>query len=82
MSYDLHGMWDQHNKFTGLYLKGHSNATEIDDGLDLHWCNSVDLRNVVLGFGFYRRGIYRPATSQSCLLSPGQIIHHVRPGFP
>ncbi|KAL8782914.1 MAG: hypothetical protein Q9213_005026, partial [Squamulea squamosa] len=55
MSYDLHGMWDQHNKFTGPYLEGHTNVTEIDQGLDLLWRNGVDPRKTVLGFAFYGR---------------------------
>lgn len=48
-------MWDQHNKYTGPYLKGHTNITEIDQGLDLLWRNGVDSKNVVMGFGFYGR---------------------------
>lgn len=55
MSYDLHGMWDQHNQFTGPYLLGHTNITEIESGLDLLWRNQVDPKNVVMGFGFYGR---------------------------
>lgn len=37
MSYDLHGIWDMNNNFTGPYLRGHTNATVIDQGLDLLW---------------------------------------------
>lgn len=55
MSYDLHGMWDQHNRFTGPYLNGHTNISEIDQGLKLLWRNGVDPKNVVLGFAFYGR---------------------------
>nr|POE90695.1 killer toxin subunits alpha/beta [Quercus suber] len=51
MTYDLHGMWDQHNRFTGPYLKGHTNITEIEQGLDLLWRNGVDSKKVVMGFG-------------------------------
>ena len=55
MSYDLHGMWDQHNRFTGPYLEGHTNITEIDAGLDLLWRNDIDPGNVVMGLAFYGR---------------------------
>lgn len=29
MTHDLHGMWDQNNKYTGPYLRGHTNLTEF-----------------------------------------------------
>lgn len=48
-------MWDQHNKFTGPYLQGHTNITEIEQGLDLLWRNGVGPNNVVMGFAFYGR---------------------------
>lgn len=51
MSYDIHGKWDQGNIWTGAYLKGHTNATEIDDALDLLWRNGIKPGNVVMGFG-------------------------------
>jgi GH18 family chitinase len=55
MSYDLHGMWDHDNRFTGPYLKGHTNITEINLGLDLLWRNNIKPENVVMGFAFYGR---------------------------
>jgi chitinase len=55
MSYDLHGMWDHSNKWTGPYLRGHTDLSEIDLGLDLLWRNNIKPENVVLGFGFYGR---------------------------
>ncbi|GKZ26889.1 hypothetical protein AbraCBS73388_003278 [Aspergillus brasiliensis] len=55
MSYDLHGMWDQGNKYTGSYLRGHTNLTEIDIGMDLLWRNNIDPKKVVMGMGFYGR---------------------------
>ncbi|KAK4982525.1 hypothetical protein LTR50_007700 [Elasticomyces elasticus] len=64
MSYDLHGMWDQHNKFTGPYLEGHTNVTEMDQGLDLLWRNGVKPSNIVLGFAFYGRSF--TMTDPSC----------------
>ena len=50
-----HGMWDQHNKFTGPYLEGHTNVTEIEQGLDLLWRNGIGPNKVVMGFAFYGR---------------------------
>ncbi|KAL8852650.1 MAG: hypothetical protein Q9221_002410 [Calogaya cf. arnoldii] len=55
MSYDLHGIWDKHNEFTGPYLLGHTNLTEIEQGLDLLWRNGVAANKVVMGFAFYGR---------------------------
>ncbi|KAK1756646.1 glycoside hydrolase, partial [Echria macrotheca] len=68
MSYDLHGMWDFPNKWTGPYLNAHTNLTEISDALDLIWRNDIKPEMVVLGLGFYGRAFR--ATSQSCL-EPG-----------
>lgn len=48
-------MWDQHNKFTGPFLEGHTNVTEIEQGLDLLWRNGIGPNKVVLGFAFYGR---------------------------
>ncbi|KAH8889137.1 hypothetical protein GQ53DRAFT_653194, partial [Thozetella sp. PMI_491] len=55
MSYDLHGMWDQLNKYTGPYLMGHTNLTQIDQGFQLLWRVGIDPANVVMGVGFYGR---------------------------
>jgi chitinase len=68
MSYDLHGMWDYGNKWTGPHLNAHTNLTEISDALDLIWRNDIKPDMVVLGLGFYGRAFR--ATSQSCL-EPG-----------
>ncbi|KAL8706621.1 MAG: hypothetical protein Q9201_000368 [Fulgogasparrea decipioides] len=68
MSYDLHGMWDEHNKFTGPYLLGHTNLTEIDQGLDLLWRNGIRPNNVVMGFAFYGRSF---TMSDSSCSKPG-----------
>ncbi|KAI7241261.1 glycoside hydrolase family 18 protein [Hortaea werneckii] len=65
MSYDLHGGWDKHNEFTGPYLEGHTNITEIDNGLDLLWRNDVKPENVVMGFAFYGRSFTMADTSCS-----------------
>jgi hypothetical protein len=55
MSYDIHGKWDQTNPYTGPYVLGHTNITEIQMGLDLLRRNDVDLAKVNLGTGFYGR---------------------------
>lgn len=55
MTYDFHGIWDKHNEWTGPYLKGHTNLTQAEMGLDLLWRNDVKPEKVVMGFGFYGR---------------------------
>lgn len=55
MSYDIHGVWDSTNKFTGPYLRPHTNWTEINEGLDLLWRAGVTGDKVVLGLGWYGR---------------------------
>ncbi len=53
MTYDIHELWGQNNLWTGPFLKGHTNITEIEEGLDLLWQNGVSPDKVVMGFGFY-----------------------------
>jgi GH18 family chitinase len=55
MSYDIHGVWDSANKFTGPYIRPHTNLTEIEDGLSLLWRAGVGPAQVVLGLGWYGR---------------------------
>lgn len=55
MSYDIHGVWDSTNKFTGPYIRPHTNLTEITQGLDLLWRAGVNPDKVVLGLGWYGR---------------------------
>ncbi|KAL4740418.1 hypothetical protein BDV11DRAFT_214414 [Aspergillus similis] len=55
MSYDLHGTWDRGNKWTGSFLNGHTNLTEIRGTLDLLWRNQIPPAKVVLGLAFYSR---------------------------
>ncbi|KAK4870248.1 hypothetical protein LT330_005302 [Penicillium expansum] len=55
MSYDIHGVWDSSNKFTGPYIRPHTNLTEINDGLSLLWRAGVNPSKVVLGLGWYGR---------------------------
>ncbi|GFP59293.1 chitotriosidase-1 [Trichoderma asperellum] len=55
MSYDIHGVWDSTNKFTGPFILPHTNLTEIKLGLDLLWRNGIDPGYVTLGLGWYGR---------------------------
>ncbi|KAM5486856.1 putative chitinase [Microsporum canis] len=55
MSYDLHGLWDQNNKWIGSIVNGHTNLTEISLAMDLLWRNSIKPDQVVMGLGFYGR---------------------------
>ncbi|KAK2742693.1 hypothetical protein FQN57_005148 [Myotisia sp. PD_48] len=63
MSYDLHGVWDKGNKWTGEFLNAHTNLTEIELALDLLWRNKIDPEKVVLGLGFYGRAFTVESTS-------------------
>ncbi|KAK8102995.1 glycoside hydrolase family 18 protein [Apiospora sp. TS-2023a] len=55
MSYDIHGVWDSDNRFTGPFIRPHTNLTEIDSGLDLLWRAGVSPEQVTLGLGWYGR---------------------------
>ncbi|KAK8067767.1 glycoside hydrolase family 18 protein [Apiospora saccharicola] len=55
MSYDIHGVWDSANRFTGPFIRPHTNLTEIDNGLDLLWRAGVSPEQVTLGLGWYGR---------------------------
>ncbi|KAJ6133731.1 class V chitinase [Penicillium sp. IBT 18751x] len=55
MSYDIHGVWDSKNRYTGPYIRPHTNLTEIKEGLDLMWMAGVEPSKVVLGLGWYGR---------------------------
>ncbi|KAG8164746.1 hypothetical protein KVR01_005021 [Diaporthe batatas] len=54
MSYDLHGVWDEHNPI-GSIVQSHTNLTEIKLAANLLWRNNVPPGKVVLGVGFYGR---------------------------
>ncbi|KAI2678108.1 CAZyme family GH18 [Penicillium roqueforti] len=68
MSYDLHGTWDQGNKWTGAFLNAHTNLTEIKSALELLWRNDVKGDQVVMGLAFYGRSY----TTQGCV-EPGCV---------
>ncbi|KAJ5640414.1 hypothetical protein N7528_000039 [Penicillium herquei] len=70
MSYDLHGTWDHDNKFTGPFLQGHTNISEIELGLDLLWRNNILPQNVVFGLAFYGRSF--TVTDPKCTLPNGK----------
>ncbi|KAI1105614.1 hypothetical protein F4804DRAFT_341082 [Jackrogersella minutella] len=69
MSYDIHGVWDSTNKFTGPYIRPHTNLTEIEDGLSLLWRAGVDPSKVVLGLGWYGRSF--TLTDPACNVPDG-----------
>ncbi|KAI5249676.1 glycoside hydrolase [Aureobasidium subglaciale] len=71
MTYDIHGVWDSENRFTGPYVRPHTNLTEIDEGLSLLWRAGVSAGNVVLGLGWYGRSF--KLASPSCT-KPGCVF--------
>lgn len=75
-------MCDQHNKFTGPYLEGHTNITEIENGLSLLWRYDVKPENVVFGLAFYGRSFtmsdascYKPGCTFSTSGLPGSCTN-------
>jgi chitinase len=68
MSYDMHGTWDQGNRWTGAFLNPHTNLTEIKSALELLWRNDVEGDQVVMGLAFYGRSY----TTQGCV-EPGCV---------
>ncbi|KUJ13269.1 glycoside hydrolase [Mollisia scopiformis] len=74
MTYDIHGVWDSTNKFTGPYVRPHTNLTEIRQGLDLLWRNNVNPANVNMGLGWYGRSftLSDPSCNRpGCVFSSG-----------
>jgi hypothetical protein len=59
MTYNIHSLWDQHNIWTCSFVKGHTSITKVEDGLDLLWRNGVSADKIVMGYGFYDRGLLR-----------------------
>ncbi|KDB22160.1 hypothetical protein H109_05949 [Trichophyton interdigitale MR816] len=55
MTYDIHGVWDASSKFSGPFVRPHTNLTEIGQGLDLLWRAGVEPAKVILGLGWYGR---------------------------
>lgn len=55
MSYDINGVWDSKDVYTGPYIRPHTNLTEIEQGLDLLWMAGVNPSMVNLGVGWYGR---------------------------
>lgn len=79
MSYDIYGMWDLDSKWTGPFLKGHTDWRKIDEGLDLLWRNGVEPSKVVMGFGFYGRSF--TMENPSCI-HPDGICRFSDGGIP
>jgi chitinase len=74
MSYDIHGVWDGTDEFTGPYVRPHTNLTEIDEGLQLLWRNSIDPSKVSMGLGWYGRSFTLAdptCTTPGCVFSAG-----------
>jgi chitinase len=78
MSYDMHGLWDKTNEWTGPFLNAHTNLTEIEIGLDLLWRNNIDPNQVVMGIGFYGRAF--TASSVSCMQPTCTFSEAGKPG--
>lgn len=55
MPYDMYGVWDKDNKWTGPDLKGHTDWNTLEIGLGLLWRNGIKTDKIVVGFGFYGR---------------------------
>ncbi|KAL1591786.1 hypothetical protein SLS60_011785 [Paraconiothyrium brasiliense] len=76
MTYDIHGKWDQENPYTGPYVLGHTNITEIEMGLDLLRRNDIDFSKVNLGVGFYGRTFTladRSCSKPGCVFSDAGV---------
>lgn len=74
MTYDIHGVWDATNKFTGPYVRPHTNLTEIRLGLDLLWRNNINPAHVNMGLGWYGRSFTLSDPScntPGCIFSAG-----------
>lgn len=78
MTYDIHGVWDSQNRFTGPYVRPHTNLTEINDGLSLLWRAGVSAGNVVLGLGWYGRSF--KLASSSCTKPGCLFLEGAAPG--
>ena len=73
---DLLGKWDQTNPYTGPYVLGHTNITEIEMGLDLLRRNDIDFAKVNLGVGFYGRSFTlsdRSCSKPGCIFSDAGV---------
>ncbi|OBT86816.1 hypothetical protein VE02_03930 [Pseudogymnoascus sp. 03VT05] len=74
MTYDIHGVWDSSNRYTGPQVRPHTNLTEIDVSLSLLWRAGVSAANVVMGLGFYGRSFTLTdptCTDPGCAFSEG-----------
>ncbi|KAK4233298.1 Chitotriosidase-1 [Achaetomium macrosporum] len=74
MTYDVHGVGDRDNRYTGPYIRPHINLTESDDALGLLWRAGVNAANVVMGLGYYGRSFTLAdptCTGPGCLFQEG-----------
>ncbi|KAJ6079220.1 class V chitinase [Penicillium canescens] len=70
MSYDIHGVWDATNQYTGPYIRPHTNLTEIKAGLDLLWMAGIKPSKVTIGL----RWIHLVPILMEFVNSPGVAI--------
>lgn len=81
MAYDVHGPWDQRDLWSDgktHALRGHTNLTEIENGLNLLWRNSVPSSQVVMGYSFFSRGM---TLSDTQCTTPG-TCSFTAPSYP
>ena len=79
MSYDIHGVWDATDLYTGPYIRPHTNLTEIKDGLDLLWMAGVEPSQITLGLGWYGRSF---TLSDSSCTTPNGVCEFSGGGNP
>uniref|UniRef100_A0A093XDC7 chitinase n=1 Tax=Talaromyces marneffei PM1 TaxID=1077442 RepID=A0A093XDC7_TALMA len=79
MSYDIHGVWDATDRYTGPYIRPHTNLTEIREGLDLLWMAGVSPSLVNLGIGWYGRSF---TLADSSCTEPNGVCKFTQGGSP
>ncbi|KAL4954842.1 hypothetical protein BDW69DRAFT_193734 [Aspergillus filifer] len=76
MIYDLHGVWDGTDPYTGNITGAHTNLTEIQEAMDLLWRNDVDPSKIP-GCPFTGGGEPGQCTDTSGILSYKEIMEIV-----
>ncbi|ROT42462.1 hypothetical protein SODALDRAFT_16059 [Sodiomyces alkalinus F11] len=78
MTYDIHGVWDADNQWTGPYARPHTNLTQIDEALGLYWRAGVRASKITLGLAYYGRSF--TLTDPSCNDPGCRFTEGARPG--
>ncbi|CAF0994766.1 unnamed protein product [Didymodactylos carnosus] len=65
MTYDIHGVWNEHIESLGPYVKSHTNIKEITEALQLFLRDGVNTNKLVLGLGYYGRSFQLETSSCS-----------------